>query len=467
MRADNIRPLPTSVALHSVEAEQAVLGSLLVDSSAWSRLSGKIDAEDFYRPDHAVIFRAIAKIAGAGRECDAVTVSSRLQASGTLDDAGGMAYVGKLARETATAANAEAYAEVVRERSMRRRLAQLAESIQRAVSVPGKSDRTAEDLLADAQRALFDLQTKARTGGGLVSASDLVRELFDDLDRRRDKPAGMPMGLSDFDELTGGLEPGELVVLAGRPGMGKTALLGGMSTFAAKTGPVAVFSAEMPSMQLMRRNVALVGDVSLSRLRRAQLLTDSDWAAISQAGSDLSSRQLWIDETPLPTLAHVRAEAMGLKMRAGSLGLVLVDYIQLVQGAGSNRYEQLRDVAYGFKALAKQLAVPVVLLAQINRGVESRDDKRPRMSDLRDSGAIEEAADIIGLLYCEGYYNRQYAMPHVLECDLQKVRNGETGECIWYFDGDRSRITVLDSSLRARYFALREQSKKRGGGADL
>src|SRR6185295_19068379 len=149
MRADNIRPLPTSVALHSVEAEQAVLGSLLVDSSAWSRLSGKIDAEDFYRPDHAVIFPAIAKIAGAGRECDAVTVSSRLQASGTLDDAGGMAYVGKLARETATAANEEAYAEVVRERSMRRRLAQLAESIQRAVSVPGKSDRSAEDLLAD------------------------------------------------------------------------------------------------------------------------------------------------------------------------------------------------------------------------------------------------------------------------------------------------------------------------------
>src|SRR4051812_12440506 len=395
MRADNVRPLPTSVTLHSLEAEQAVLGSLLVDSSAWSRLAGKLDAEDFFRPDHAVIFRAIAKVAGAGHECDVITVSSRLQAAGTLDDAGGMGYVGQPAGETATAANAESYAEVVRERSMRRRLAQLAESIQRAVSAPGKQDRTAEDMLADAQRALYELQTRARTGGGLVSAADLTRMLFEDLERRRDQPAGMPIGLADFDELTGGIEPGELIVLAGRPGMGKTALLGGMSITAAAKGPVAVFSAEMPSLQLMRRNVASVGDVSLSKLRRAQLLTDFDWAAISQAGSDLSSRQLWIDETPQPTLAHVRAECMGLKLRAGSLGLVLVDYIQLVQGPGGNRYEQLRDVAYGFKALAKQLAVPVVVLAQINRGVEARDEKRPRISDLRDSGAIEEAADII------------------------------------------------------------------------
>lgn len=466
MRAENVRSLPGSVVLHSVEAEQAVLGSLLTDSSAWSRVAGKLEPQDFHRPDHALIFSAIAKLAGAGKDADAVTVAARLQAAGSLDDAGGMAYIGRIARETATAANVESYADVVRERSMRRRLAALAESIQRTVSAPGR-DRSAEDLLAEAQRALYELQAKARTGGGLVSARDLTRMLFDDLERRRDKPAGMAIGLADFDELTGGLEPGELVVLAGRPGMGKTALLGGISIYGSKKGPAAVFSAEMPALQLMRRNVASVGDVSLSRLRRAQQLTDYDWAAIAQAGCDLEARQLWIDETPLPTLAHVRAESMGLKMRAGSLGLVLVDYIQLVQGAGMNRYEQLRDVAYGFKALAKQLAAPVVVLAQINRGVESRDSKRPAMSDLRDSGAIEEAADIIGLLYCEGYYNRQFAMPHVLECDLAKVRNGERGECLWYFDGDRSRISVLDSNLRARYLALRAQAKRQGGGDDL
>lgn len=465
MRADNVQAL--RIAPHSTEAEQALLGSLLVDSSVWSRLTGRIDAEDFFRPDHGLIFGAIAKLAGAGKEHDTITVSARLQASGSLDDAGGMAYIGKLARETATAANAEAYAEVVRERSMRRRLAQLAETIQRTVSVPGKSDRTAEDLLADAQRALYDLQTKTRAGAGLVSAHDLTRALMDDLERRREKPAGLSVGLADFDELTGGLEPGELVVLAGRPGMGKTALLGGMSTSVSATGTVAVFSAEMPAQQLMRRNIASVGDVSLGKLRRAGQLTDSDWASVAQAASVIASRQLWIDETALPTLAHVRAECVGLKLRTGSLGLVLVDYVQLVQGAGANRYEQLRDVAYGFKALAKQLAVPVVVLAQINRGVESRDGKRPFMSDLRDSGAIEEAADIIGLLYSEGYYNRQFSMPHILECNIEKNRNGERGECLWYFDGDRARITTIDSNLRARYLALRAQSKKHGGGDDL
>jgi replicative DNA helicase len=463
MRAENVHSL--RMAPHSVEAEQAVLGSLLIEPQAWSRIMGKLDAQDFFRPDHRIIFGAIAKLAGTGRGHDVVTVSARLQASGELADAGGMGYVGQIARDTATAANIETYAEVVRERSMRRKLASLAEHIGRAASVKG--ERSAEDLLGDAQRALFELQTSARTGTGLVSASDLAAALLQDLDRRRDQQMGLTIGLSDFDDLTGGLEPGDLVVLAGRPGMGKTALLGGISTNGSEKGPVAVFSAEMPALQLMRRNVANIGDVSLAKLRRAKHLTDCDWGQIATATSTLGARKLWIDETPLPTLAHVRAECTGLQMRAGKLSLVLVDYVQLVQGAGANRYEQLRDVAYGFKALAKSLAVPVVVLAQINRGVESRDGKRPYMSDLRDSGAIEEAADVIGLLYSEGYYNRQFAMPHVLECNIEKNRNGERGECMWYFDGDRSRITVLDSQMRARYLALRAQSKRSGGGEDL
>jgi replicative DNA helicase len=464
MRAENVRSLPAAVAPHSFESEQAVLGSLLIEPGAWARIAGKLDAGDFFRPDHRLIFGAIEKLAGNGKGCDVVTVSARLQAAGELDDAGGMSYVGDLAHDTPTAANLESYAEVVRERSMRRKLASLAERIGRAANVKG--ERTAEELLGDAQRALFELQTRARTGTGLVSANDLATALMSDLDRRRNEQIGVSIGLADFDELTGGLEPGDLVVLAGRPGMGKTALLGGIAENGSKRGPVAVFSAEMPSLQLMRRAVANVGDVSLAKLRRAKYLTDADRAQVAKAATDIGSRKLWIDETPLPTLSHVRAECMGLQMRAGSLGLVLVDYVQLVQGAGSNRYEQLRDVAYGFKALAKTLAVPVVVLAQINRGVESRDGKKPLMSDLRDSGAIEEAADIIGLLYSEGYYNRQFAMPHVLECNVEKNRNGERGECLWYFDGDRSRITVLDSNLRARYLALKAQSK-RGGSDDL
>lgn len=463
MRAENVRTL--LVAPHSIEAEQAVLGSLLSDDAAWARLMGKLEASDFFRPDHRVIFGAIAKLAAAGKEHDVITVSARLQASGELDEAGGMAYIGQLARDTATTANLETYADVVRERSMRRQLGRLAESIGRAATVSGK-DQTAEDLVADAQRALGELQTRARTGG-LVSAHDLTVALLDDLERRREKPMGLATGLSDFDDFTCGLEPGDLVVLAGRPGMGKTALLGTIGLHASRDLPVAIFSAEMPSLQLMRRNVAQLGDVSQTSLRRAERLTDADWAAIAEAAGKISSRHLWIDDTALPTLAHVRAESIGLKLRAGSLGLVLVDYVQLVQGAGANRYEQLRDVAYGFKALAKQLSVPIVVLAQINRSVESRDGKRPYMSDLRDSGAIEEAADIIGMLYREGYYNPQFPMPYVLECNLVKVRNGEPGECLWHLAGERARVTVLEQGAQAQYRRHRAQQKQRGGGEDL
>lgn len=463
MRAD-IRAIQPAPSPHSVEAEQAVIGSLLIEPGAWARVMGKLNAHDFFRPDHRLIFGALARLAEAGKGYDVITVSARLQSAGELDDAGGMGYVGQLVRDTATAANLETYVEVVRERAMRRRLASFAESIGHAANAKG--ERTAEELLADAQRALFDLQTRARIGAGLVGVQDLTTALLTDLDQRREKRAGLSVGLADLDDLTCGLEPGDLAVFAGRPGMGKTALIGTMAMHVSRHAPVAVFSAEMPAQQLMRRNVAAIGDLSQGRLRRAEQLTDSEWERITLAAAELSARRLWVDETPLPTLAHVRAECVGLKLRAGSLGLVLVDYVQLVQGAGANRYEQLRDVAYGFKALAKSLAVPVVLLAQINRGVESRDAKRPFMSDLRDSGAIEEAADIIGLLYSEGYYNRQFSMPHVLECNIEKNRNGERGECLWYFEGDRSRITVLDANLRARYAALRAQSK-RGGGDDL
>jgi replicative DNA helicase len=468
MRADNVHTLPGAVLPHSVEAEQAVLGSLLMgDTTAWSRVVGKLSAADFFRPDHRLIFAAIARLANAGAEADIVTVSARLQASGELDEAGGMPYVAKLARDTATAANLEAYAEVVRERSTRRQLGKLAESIGRAAGVATKGDVTAEELVADAQRSLLALQSNARTGTGLVGVQELTMLLIDDLDRRREKSAGLTVGLADFDRLTCGLEAGDLVVLAGRPGMGKTALLGTIALHVSRTVPVAVFSAEMPAQQLLRRSIANLGDLPQGRLRRAEQLTDDDWAAIARAAGELSSRQLWIDETPLPTLAHVRAESIGLQMRAGSLGLVLVDYVQLVQGAGANRYEQLRDVAYGFKALAKQLRVPVVVLAQINRGTESREDKRPGISDLRDSGAIEEAADIIGMLYSEGYYNPDFGMPYVLECAISKNRNGDRGLCLWCMNGERSRITVLDDGPRAQYRHLRAQQTKRGAGDDL
>jgi replicative DNA helicase len=244
--------------------------------------------------------------------------------------------------------------------------------------------------------------------------------------------------------------------------MGKTALLVSIAAHVSKSTGVAVFSAEMSSQQLLRRCLALLGSVSQGKLRRVDNLTDDDWTAIGSGADALASRRLWIDDTPSPSLTHVRAEALSLKAKA-PLGLVMVDYVQLIQGAGANRYEQLRDVAYGLKGLAKELGVPVVLLAQLNRGVESRDHKRGRLSDLRDSGAIEEAADIVGMLYSEGYYNPECGMPYVLECQIEKNRNGERGECLWHFAGEFSRVGTLEPGARDHYRKMRAQQRKPQG----
>jgi replicative DNA helicase len=358
----------------------------------------------------------------------------------------------------------EAYAEAVREKSTLRRLRDISDRIVRAVD--DSRGRSADELVADVERQLLDLHARSRVGKGLLSSRQLAGELIDDLDQRREKSRGLALGLADFDELTSGLEPGDLVVIAARPGMGKTALMVSTANHVSHAKPVAIFSAEMPTQQLMRRSVAHLSGVSQSNLRRAERLTDSDWAAIVPAAAAVAERQLWIDDKALPTLTHVRAESMSLKARNG-LDLVMVDYCQLVQGDGANRYEQLRDVAYGFKALAKELQVPVILLAQLNRGVEQREHKRPHISDLRDSGAIEEAADIVGLLYSEGYYNPKFGMPYVFECAIEKNRNGERGLCLWQFAGAFSRITTLDSGAAAQYRHLQADKQTQRGGSDL
>jgi len=461
MHRESVARLP--VLPHSVEAEQALLGSILIDGTAWARIAGIVRARDLFRPDHREIFETIAGLAGRGQAHDVLTVSECLRKAGRLEAAGGLAYLSKIARDTSTAANVGDYAQIVRERSATRALANLAADIERSIA----DGRSADELIPETTERLLALQTTARAGKGLVSSEDLARELIDDLDGRRERPRGLEVGLADFDSLTFGLEPGDLVVIAGRPGMGKTALLVSIAAHVSRHKPVAVFSAEMPARQLMRRCLALVGDIPQGRLRRADQLTDADWAQIAPAATAIAERRLWIDDTALPSLTHTRAESLALKARAGSLGLVLVDYVQLVQGHGANRYEQLRDVAYGSKALAKDLGVPVILLAQLNRSVESRNEKRPCLSDLRDSGAIEEAADIVGLLYSEAYYTPDFGMPYALECRIDKHRNGERGECLWRFDGACSRVTVLEEGARAQYRLLRAKSRRSGSTDEL
>jgi len=432
---------------HSIDAERGVLGALLYEPQTWARISGKVQAEDFYRTEHAVLFETIALRAARGESADPVSIAAALDRAGELGRCGGIDYLVELVEQAPTGREAEAHANIVRDRANLRRLHDAGHRIVRLVRNP--DGRSAADLLADATAILQALAGKGRVGAGLVDARTLVEAFVDDLERRRDGHRGMSVGLPDFDRLTCGLEPGDLVVLAGRPGMGKTALLVSIAAHVSKSAGVAVFSAEMPSSQLMRRCVSLLGSVSQSDLREAAKLTDEDWDRIGDAVVALASRRLWIDDTTAPALSHIRAETAALAARE-ELGMVLVDYAQLVKGEGANRYEQLRDVAYGLKDLAKDVGVPVIALAQINRGVEQRDNNRPRMSDLRDSGAIEEAADIIGLLYCEGYYSPDFPMPYVLECEIGKNRNGERGFCLWHFAGQYSRVGRLGSGAAAR-----------------
>lgn len=449
---------------YSLEAEQAVLGGLLLYSAAWARVTG-LTASDFYRPDHRLIFSEMEALGNSGRPFDAVLIADALERRRVLGDTGGLAYLGQLGRDTPGIANIEAYAAKVRGYALLRRLQDFGNATAKDAA---DAAREPAEILAQAQERLIALHAVSRTGKGLVSTQELTAQFVDDMDSRRDRQFGLRTGLGDFDDLTHGLEPGDLVVMAGRPGMGKTALLVTIAAHVAISKPVAVFSAEMPAMQLMRRCTALLGGISQGRLRRADKLTDSDWVPITEAIAKMGERQIWVDDSALPTSAHIRSECLSLKARSG-LGLVIVDYIQLVQGQGGNRYEQLRDVAYGMKAMAKDLAVPVIVLAQLNRGVESREEKRPMASDLRDSGAIEEAADIIGLLYSEGYYDSEFLMPHVLECKIEKHRNGERGECLWRFEGEFSRITVLDHESRVEYRRLRmsQQAPRRKAGNSL
>ncbi len=448
---------------HSVEAEQALLGSLLIDATAWPRIAPKISAADFYRNDHRVIFAAIATLYGLHQTIDAVTVNEHLERSGAISQTGGLAYIGTLAKDTPSAANIEIYAGVVRERAVLRSLKAIGDRISDAATNP--NDRTSAELVASAQESLQSLYSHARPGKGLVNAKQLVSDLTDDLDTRSRGPIGLKIGLDDFDDLTGGLEGGDLVVIPARPGMGKTALMTSIAGIVSQRSGTAVFSAEMPSQQLMRRCMALQAQIPQGLLRRPERLTVDDWAKIDKAAGVIAQRKLWIDDTALPDLSHIRSETIALKSRA-SLGLVLVDYVQLVRAPGANRYEQLRDVAYGLKALAKELSVPIIVLAQLNRGIENREHKRPHISDIRDSGAIEEAADIVGLLYSEGYYDREFEMPYVLECAIEKNRNGERGHCLWHFDGAYSRVSQLNAGAAAQYRRLLAKPQRRGA-ADL
>jgi replicative DNA helicase len=390
-RRDSLAAADAPVPPHSIEAEQAVIGGLLLDAAAWDNVADVVKQEDFYRPDHQQIFEAIGILAGTGKPCDVVTVSEQLERNGKLDEAGGLAYLSSVVRDTPTAANVRAYADIVRERSLLRQLIHAGREITAAVF--DNDGRTARDLVDEAEAKVFEIAEGGSRGrGGAIAVRTLLPGVIDQIDEAYSNPdslRGLPTGFTDFDKMTGGLRPGDLVIVAGRPSMGKTTLAVNMAEYAAlraadKRASVAIFSMEMPSEQVITRMLSSIGGVPLQNLRGGKI-SDDDWVRITSATSQLSEAKIFVDETPALSPTELRARARRVKREHG-LDLVVVDYLQLMQVPGNkeNRATEIGEISRGLKVLAKELGIPVIALSQLNRGVEQRDNKKPVMSDLRE-----------------------------------------------------------------------------------
>ena len=434
---------------HSVEAEQAVLGGLLLDNSTWDAIADRLTAEDFYRRDHQQIFAAIAELAGRSEPADAVTLAEHLAAKGEAEDTGGLAYLAGLARDTPTAANIRAYADIVRERALLRHLIRVSGEI--AASAYASEGRPAKDLVDEAERLVFQIaEAGRRTGSGFVALKDILGETIDRLDMLHENQwqlTGISTGYTDLDRMTAGLQPGDLVIVAGRPSMGKTTFALNIGENAAISAgvPVAVFSMEMSREQLSMRMISSLGRVDQSHLRTG-MFGDEDWARINGAIAQMKTAPIYIDDSGALTPTEVRARARRLSRERG-LGLIIVDYLQLMQvpGTKENRATEISEISRSLKALAKELRVPVIALSQLNRGVEQRTDKKPVMSDLRESGAIEQDADVIMLIYREEVYDQDTPRKGIADIIVAKQRNGPTGEVHLTFLGKYTRFENMAS----------------------
>lgn len=430
-----ITPAELLILPHSVEAEQSVLGSLLLDNQAWDRVCGLLQSDDFYGYEHRQVFAAVATLAQHNRPADVVTVFEHLQSVGTAEDVGGLAYLNALAQCVPSAANISRYAEIVHDRSVLRRLVCVGNDIAGAAMRAGT--RLVSDVLAQAEAMLLQIgDARPGVGQGFVSATELGLRLVDRVQALHAAGAneviGVRTGFHALDRMTAGLQQGDLIVLAARPSMGKTALALNIAEQVAVTDnlPVLIFSMEMGADQLASRMTSSIGRIDQQRLRTGQLRDgDDDWGRFTDAVDRFQQAPLFIDDAAALTVADLRARARRKALELHrSPALIVVDYIQLMSGSGDeNRATELAVVSRGLKALAKELGCPVIALSQLNRGVELRTDKRPMMSDLRDSGAIEQDADVILMLYRDDYYNKEKSkQPGIAELIVAKQRNGPT-----------------------------------------
>src|SRR3954467_3665760 len=420
---------------HSIEAESSVLGGLLLDNGAWDRVGDLLVDADFYRYEHKLIYGAIGTLVNASKPADVITVFEALQNLGKSDEMGGLPYLNSLAQYVPSAANIRRYAEIVRERSILRKLVSASDEI--ATQAFNPQGKAVDKILDEAEQKIFNIgEEGSRMKQGFQGMDTLVVQLLDRVQEMADNPndiTGVPTGFYDLDKYTSGLQPGDMVVLAARPSMGKTAFAINIAEHVALNEglPVAVFSMEMGASQLAVRIVGSIGRIDQMHLRTGKL-TDAEWPRLTEAIEKLRNISLHIDETPGLTVSELRANARRLARKCGGkLGLIVVDYLQLMSVSSSmndeNRATAVGEISRGLKMLAKELGCPVIALSQLSRGVESRTDKRPLMSDLRESGAIEQDADVIMFIYRDDYYNKDSKEPGVSEVIISKQRNGPTG----------------------------------------
>ncbi|MDA1133916.1 MAG: replicative DNA helicase [Proteobacteria bacterium] len=432
---------------HSVEAEQSLLGGLLIDNEALDKVADVMSEIDFYRHDHRLIYQHIAKVIEANQPADIITVGESLEKSDELKNVGGIAYLGMLAENTPTAANIRGYAQIIRERSIMRSLALVGSDI--AASAYSPQGRDAQQLLDESEAKIFQIaESGKRDNIGFSDIQHLLPQVVESVEQRMQNASdvtGMPTGFTDLDKMTSGLQPSDLIIIAGRPSMGKTSLALNMAEHIAieKKMPVAVFSMEMASMQLTTRLIGSVGRVDQHKMRTGQL-DDDDWEKLTDSLGQLNEAPIHIDEGSALNTFEVRARARRLQRQVGQLGLIVIDYIQLMSAPigkqTENRATEISEISRSLKSLAKELHVPVVALSQLNRSVEQRVDKRPVMSDLRESGAIEQDADVIMFIYRDEVYNPESPDKGLAEILLAKQRNGPVGMVKLTFLGQYTRF---------------------------
>jgi len=441
---------------HSIEAEQSVLGGILLDTSAWDKITDLLSEADFYRAEHRLIFRHIGRLTEHARPVDVITVGESLESNAELDKAGGLAYLGSLASNVPSAANIRRYAEIVRERAVMRKLVEVGTDITTSAYNPGGRD--AGQLLDEAESKVFEISQQGERGRqGFVAISPLLNQVVERIETlygrdNNSEVTGIATGFGDLDRMTSGFQPGDLIIVAGRPSMGKTAFsINIAENVALENKPVAIFSMEMGGTQLVMRMIGSVGRLNQHSLRTGKL-EDEDWSRMTHALGLLNDAPIFIDETAGLNSLELRSRARRLHRQHGGLGLIVIDYIQLMSSPmgknSENRATEISEISRSLKSLAKELQVPVVALSQLNRSLEQRPNKRPVMSDLRESGAIEQDADLILFIYRDEVYNPDSPDKGKAEIIIGKQRNGPIGTVNLTFRGE---FTRFESYASAQY----------------